>query len=87
MTGFGRVSTDPARANGCRLRRVSAIALGAACTLLLATSPALAAPQVDGVFSVTGLAMAALASILHGATSQASLVSLSSDALEGPHLR
>ena len=30
---------------------------------------------------------AALASILHGATSQAPLVSLSSDALEGAHLR
>jgi streptogramin lyase len=56
MTGHGRVFTDPAGARiSCRLRRLAAVALGAACTLLLATSPALAAPQVDGVFSVTGL--------------------------------
>jgi virginiamycin B lyase len=39
------------------LRRLAAVALGTACTLLLAASPALAAPQVDGVFSVTGLAI------------------------------
>jgi streptogramin lyase len=31
------------------------IALGAVCSLLVAASPAFAAPQVDGVFSVTGL--------------------------------
>jgi streptogramin lyase len=37
------------------LRRPAAVALGAGCGLLLAASPALAAPQVDGVFPVTGL--------------------------------
>jgi streptogramin lyase len=37
------------------LRRLAAVALGAACTLLLAASPALAAPQVNGEFSVSGL--------------------------------
>jgi streptogramin lyase len=57
MTGYGRVSSEPAGAKGCGLRHVSAIALGVACTLLLAASPALAAPQIDGVFSVTGLAI------------------------------
>jgi streptogramin lyase len=54
--GHVEVSTHAREAGTGRLsRRLAAIALGAAGTLLFAASPALAVPQVDGVFSVTGL--------------------------------
>jgi virginiamycin B lyase len=42
---------------GWRVSRLAAVALGAACSLLVAAPPALSAPQVDGVFPVTGLAI------------------------------
>jgi streptogramin lyase len=51
--GRGSLSRFPQE----RLRRPAAVALGAACSLLVASPPALAAPQVDGVFPVTGLAI------------------------------
>jgi streptogramin lyase len=54
--GYVEVSTHARGAAIGRLpRRSAAVALAAAGTLLFAASPALAAPQVDGVFSVTGL--------------------------------
>ena len=58
MMGHVEVSTHVRETGIGRLpRRLAAVALAAACALLFAASPALAAPQVDGVFSVTGLAI------------------------------
>jgi streptogramin lyase len=56
MRGNAGVRTH-AREVGLRrpVRRLTAVALGTACILLAAASPAIAAPQVDGVFPVSGL--------------------------------
>lgn len=56
MTGYAGVCTHARSVgSGWCLRRLAAVALGAACTLLLAVSPALGEPHVDGEFSVSGL--------------------------------
>src|SRR5919108_3786685 len=49
-----RVTWAPGAGTVWRSRRLAAVALGAACALVAASAPAVAAPQVDGVFPVTG---------------------------------